>query len=607
MTLTSISLLYATFSTLIFFLLLPAQTQTSDIINTLLAALLLISGYILGYFVIEKRARIKQKLVNYCYANERLQQLYRFVYNSEHDIYINRHSGKVWIRKSVRHYFLHNPYITFNKSHTFAVLEQNSNIHSCLHNRSLLRHKKKKLIHGLYALELYDLQRSRYELKLKMRPWQSDSGFILDRIQNHLNNLQSEQKLFFVNHQREGTEAEGFDGWYIDRSHRYIAGERQLEVPVDWLRQCPHAARSLAILLRTCNRVPAQHIRFNTHHQYFYTGSQLSRFFLCERFTWYHQPLVDCSGQLYGFELLVRDTQSRLTPQQVIEITRLHGLDRVMIEKMVSCAIAYLELLNAKGLDQCAIFINCDIRHLTLLEQQLHRQLASHGIPSALNRFCIELTEEASHYNINAHNECLQRLADEGVRLYLDDFTEGNTCIATLFKDYLYGVKLTYSEELNLQKLAQYFNKSGIQSVVIERMETITQIRKSRLPELLDQPVLLQGYGISRPRPKAFFQDTVEALVHFARSVQSAAQSDRKTTTTVIPEPLMEKINRKEYAIISEVLKGQSSPAIARKLKIDYPILSWHMKNIYRKLRVNSRSEIISTLKRGTGADEVHC
>lgn len=69
----------------------------------------------------------------------------------------------------------------------------------------------------------------------------------------------------------------------------------------------------------------------------------------------------------------------------------------------------------------------------------------------------------------------------------------------------------------------------------------------------------------------------------------------------------MEKINRKEYAIISEVLKGQSSPAIARKLKIDYPILSWHMKNIYRKLRVNSRSEIISILKRGTGANEVHC
>ncbi|NSW52532.1 MAG: helix-turn-helix transcriptional regulator [Anaerolineae bacterium] len=63
----------------------------------------------------------------------------------------------------------------------------------------------------------------------------------------------------------------------------------------------------------------------------------------------------------------------------------------------------------------------------------------------------------------------------------------------------------------------------------------------------------------------------------------------------------IEFLSRREKEVVSLVLQGKSNKQIALSLEISERTVEFHLKNIYTKLQVNSRVELILKLGKSTG------
>ena len=64
------------------------------------------------------------------------------------------------------------------------------------------------------------------------------------------------------------------------------------------------------------------------------------------------------------------------------------------------------------------------------------------------------------------------------------------------------------------------------------------------------------------------------------------------------PEPLPEVLTERQQLILKYISQGFSSQEIAEKLNIRYYTVTTHIKNIYSKLQVNSRTEALQEARR---------
>lgn len=67
----------------------------------------------------------------------------------------------------------------------------------------------------------------------------------------------------------------------------------------------------------------------------------------------------------------------------------------------------------------------------------------------------------------------------------------------------------------------------------------------------------------------------------------------RKNVILVSPDNSVEPLSERELSILKEMQEGTNLKAIATAQFISYETVRTHVKNIYRKLHVNSRAEAI--------------
>lgn len=73
----------------------------------------------------------------------------------------------------------------------------------------------------------------------------------------------------------------------------------------------------------------------------------------------------------------------------------------------------------------------------------------------------------------------------------------------------------------------------------------------------------------------------------------------RKLVEYFSPKPTMKLLTKKENQIVQCLTDGLSYKLVADKLSISINTMNYHIKNIYRKLKVNSKSEVVAMRLRG--------
>ncbi len=130
------------------------------------------------------------------------------------------------------------------------------------------------------------------------------------------------------------------------------------------------------------------------------------------------------------------------------------------------------------------------------------------------------------------------------------------------------------------------------------------QVRVLILSAYDDEPYILallragaNGYVLKTAQG----DDLVRAVkqVHEGKSVLDP-EIAAKVVATVAHRPLAEPLSRRELEIVRGVAKGQTNREIARDLQISDRTVQGHLANVFGKLRVNSRTEMVTVaLQRG--------
>lgn len=114
---------------------------------------------------------------------------------------------------------------------------------------------------------------------------------------------------------------------------------------------------------------------------------------------------------------------------------------------------------------------------------------------------------------------------------------------------------------------------------------------KKTLSEVKD--TIPSGY-IAKPYHQAQLLSTVAITLANASRKISCIQLSLEQ----ISEKLARDITEKEWAITAMLAKGMTNPQICQKLNLSVNTIKFHIKNIYDKLEVHSRSELL--IKLGT-------
>lgn len=100
------------------------------------------------------------------------------------------------------------------------------------------------------------------------------------------------------------------------------------------------------------------------------------------------------------------------------------------------------------------------------------------------------------------------------------------------------------------------------------------------------------GYIVKPFRKQDLFSTIEIALFNYNRMMfPSGLDLDR------INEQFVAKITKREFEILCEIFKGKSNKQICKALEISENTTKYHIKNLYSKMDVNSRTELLSKIR----------
>ncbi len=229
-----------------------------------------------------------------------------------------------------------------------------------------------------------------------------------------------------------------------------------------------------------------------------------------------YQPLFDfASGGVAGIEALVRWKSAEmglLAPMRFIPIAERSGLIVPIGEWILRTAARQNKEWQEAGLDPVPVSVNVSARQLR--EETFVDQVDAILNETALEpRYLeIELTESVMMEDLELAVQVMDRLADLGVRLVIDDFGVGYSSLGRLRQLPIDGIKVDRSfiehiaedekERSLVMAIVAMARNLGLQ-VVAEGVETFDQLRAlgsfedERLPDFRCDRV--QGFLFSRP------------------------------------------------------------------------------------------------------------
>jgi EAL domain-containing protein (putative c-di-GMP-specific phosphodiesterase class I) len=167
----------------------------------------------------------------------------------------------------------------------------------------------------------------------------------------------------------------------------------------------------------------------------FYLEHDLKRALKNEEFLVYYQPQIDFrTGRILGVEALLRwnhPEKGIVAPSEFIPVLERIGMIAATDQWVLHKVCEQLRSWQAEGL-----FLNASVN---LSAQELNSERIIRVIREALNRtglhgsyLEIELTESEIMGNVQQASEILRTLSDWGIRIALDDFGKGYSCMSYL-------------------------------------------------------------------------------------------------------------------------------------------------------------------------------
>lgn len=238
----------------------------------------------------------------------------------------------------------------------------------------------------------------------------------------------------------------------------------------------------------------------------------------------YYQPKIDLeSKKVIGIELLARinrtGSNNAIQAGQFIDIAERCGLMNLLTHTLFSKALnEYKEIRNEISQDLKLCF-NLSPKQLGDLEamSQIKKLFKTFDIPA--EQLTIEVTEERSLKSAN-QLETLNRFKMKGYGVAIDDFGAGFTNLPQLIKLPITEVKIDRSliSNIHIDVFSQIIVNSLIEltkelkiELTAEGIETINELKYL---SSLNANLTLQGYIISKPKPKTEFIRWFKAWKH---------------------------------------------------------------------------------------------
>ena len=101
------------------------------------------------------------------------------------------------------------------------------------------------------------------------------------------------------------------------------------------------------------------------------------------------------------------------------------------------------------------------------------------------------------------------------------------------------------------------------------------------------------AFGAAGFVPKTLAAKTLVNVVRFMAMGEKYAPIDFMTADdpTVVPNPLAQKLSRRELQVLEGLSKGKSNKEIARDLDLQEPTIKLHVKTLYRKIGAANRTQ----------------
>jgi len=101
------------------------------------------------------------------------------------------------------------------------------------------------------------------------------------------------------------------------------------------------------------------------------------------------------------------------------------------------------------------------------------------------------------------------------------------------------------------------------------------------------------SFGAAGFVPKTLAAKTLVNAVRFMAMGEKYAPIDFMTADdpTVAPNPLAQKLSRRELQVLEGLSKGKSNKEIARDLDLQEPTIKLHVKTLYRKIGAANRTQ----------------
>ena len=229
----------------------------------------------------------------------------------------------------------------------------------------------------------------------------------------------------------------------------------------------------------------------------------------------YYQPIVRLPDQrLAGFELLARwplAPEGLQGPERFVPEAETLGLIHDLTAAMIETAARQLTpLLRARPDLHLAINISAKELDDERLERVLRERFVDRGVPAS--QIVLELTERSV---ASPQRDCINRLAGQGYRIYIDDLGEGYSSLSYLHDLDLSGVKIsrsftsglgTDSPKVELVRAMVELARRLDLDVVLEGIETDA----GHVAVQALGPVCCQGYFYGRPMALADLLSWVE-------------------------------------------------------------------------------------------------
>ncbi|WP_415892280.1 putative bifunctional diguanylate cyclase/phosphodiesterase [Neptuniibacter sp. PT8_73] len=245
-----------------------------------------------------------------------------------------------------------------------------------------------------------------------------------------------------------------------------------------------------------------------------------------EEFRVHYQPLVDVSGEVFGFEALIRwqhPERGLVPPIEFIPSLEVSGMIVPVSNWLIGECSRQIVEWKKSGFWRDGWYLSINISPLQFYQADMIPALKE-AITQAgadVKNICLEITETVAVENIEFAVSRLQKIRDLGIKIALDDFGTGYSSLSYL-KDLpidIVKIDRSFVQELGDNSKSQCIVEAVINIAKAYNLRVIAEGVETKEQLIMANKVgchVFQGFYIERPQPpkslrSSYLKDSIES------------------------------------------------------------------------------------------------